>query len=152
MPTPNISIAYAADGPVKPGRQIVVTSALDFEATVAALETAIAAEDLWVLTKVETQMLLAKGGFAIRPLRQILFFHPRYMARLLASNPAAVVEVPLKLVVMAGPDGAVSVRYPDIRAALASYPGLADLADDLAAALDRITSQTGPSARAQLAK
>ena len=149
MPTPNISIAYAADGPVKPGRQVVVASALDFESTVAALEAAIAAEDLWVLTKVETQMLLAKGGFAIRPLRQILFFHPRYMARLLASNPAAIVEVALKLVVMAGPDGAVSVRHPDIRAALDSYGGLDDLAHDLATALDRITSSTGLAARAQ---
>lgn len=151
MPTPNISIAYAADGPVKAGRQVVIISTLDFERTSAALEAAIAAEDLWVLTKVETQMLLAKGGYAIRPLRQILFFHPRYMARLLASNPAAIVEVPLKLVVMAGPDGVVSVRYPDIRAALDNYSGLTDLAADLAAALDRITSHVGTAARMQSA-
>ncbi|MDX2259155.1 MAG: DUF302 domain-containing protein [Hyphomicrobiaceae bacterium] len=135
------TIAYAADGAHGPGRQRVYTSPLDLEATVAALEEAVAAEDLWVVAKLDPQMLLAKGGFAIRPARQIFYFHPRFMSRLLQANPAAIVEAPLKVVAMAGPDGSVSLRHPDVAAAFASYPGMSEIAAELEAITQRIIAR-----------
>lgn len=143
-------VDYPDDGAVRPGRQIAITSALGFDETTAALEAAIVAEDMWVLSRVETQMLVAKGGFAIRPLRQIFFFHARFMVRLLAQNPAAIVEVPLKFVIMAAADGSVTVRHPDIEAAFASYPELAALAAELASIVGKITSMI-PAQRADQA-
>ena len=125
-----VPFAFGAQTPA--GRQVAYQSRFDVETTVARLEAAIAQADLWVLAKLDPQMLLAKGGFAIQPARQIFYFHPRYMARLLAANAAAIVEAPLKFVVLAPPGEPVSVRHPDIPAAFAGYGGMAEIALELA--------------------
>ncbi|MDX2287293.1 MAG: DUF302 domain-containing protein [Hyphomicrobiaceae bacterium] len=148
MTQPTIKLDYGSNGEAVPGRRLAFTSPLDFEATALALEKAIVAADLWVLHRIETQMLLAKGGYEIRPLRQLLFFHPRYMARLLTTNSTAIVEVPLKFVIMAFADGSVRVLHPDIRTAFASYSGLADLGAELADVVDQITSSLEATAPA----
>ncbi len=90
-------ITYRVDQPA-PG-QFLAPSPHGFEATLAQLKSAIAAAELWLVHEIDTQMLVAKAGLQIRPTRQLLFFHPRYMVRLLAENAAALPEVPLKVVV-----------------------------------------------------
>lgn len=125
------TVSYGSDGRVTQGRQVVRASRLAFDATVAELEAAVGSEDLWVVARLDPQMLLAKSGFVIRPARQLFYFHPRYMSRLLATNPAAIVEAPLKLVVLAGAAGDVTVRHPDIAAAFAAYDGMSPLATEL---------------------
>ena len=134
------AVIYGSDDRVEPGRQVVHVSRLGFDETIAALEAAIAAEDLWVVARLDPQMLLAKGGFRIHPARQLLYFHPRYMARLLAINPAAIVEAPLKLVVLAAADGSVTVRHPDIIAAFAAYEDMQALAGELGDITKRIVA------------
>jgi uncharacterized protein (DUF302 family) len=116
-----------------PGFHVVVRSKLGFADTLARLQQALAAHDLWLIHEIDPQMLLARGGYDIAPARQLLFFHPRYAARLLAVDPAAVPEIPLKLVVLQMPDGSVTVRHPDVAAQFARYPGLAALGEELAA-------------------
>lgn len=108
-----------------------------FEETLERLRAGIAAEALWVIAEVDPQMLLRRGGFAIPPVRQVLYFHPRYMARLLATNAAAVVEAPLKFVVMASAGGTI-VRCPEPAAALGRYEGLGELGAELGALAHRI--------------
>jgi uncharacterized protein (DUF302 family) len=115
-----------------PAFQTAIRSRLGFEGTLVRLREAIAAHDLWLIHQIDPQMLLARGGYAIAPARQLLFFHPRYAARLLAIDPAAVAEIPLKLVVLQMPDGGVTVRHPDVAAQFARYPGLAALGAELA--------------------
>lgn len=134
------SVDYAATGPVRHGRQIEQRSAYGFEETIARLKAAIASEDLWVVAELDPQMLLKKGGYEIRPTRQIFYFHPRYMSRLLMANPAAIVEAPPKFVVMTGPDGGVTVRHPDMGAALAAYDGMSEIAAELVVISHRIFS------------
>jgi uncharacterized protein (DUF302 family) len=114
-----------------PAFHTVVTSRLDFEATVASLKQEIAARDLWLIAEINPRALLERGGYAMRSTRQLLFFHPRYMARLLAADPNALIEAPLKLVIMEMPDGAVTVRQPDVRAQLSRYVGTREIADEL---------------------
>jgi uncharacterized protein (DUF302 family) len=135
-----IDVMYGRDHRAAAGRQIIHTSRLGFDATVAALELAIETEGLWVVARLDPQMLLSKGGFQIKPARQLFYFHPRYMARLLSANPAGIVEAPLKLVVMAGADGSVTVRHPDIAIAFDGYEGLADLKAELVEITGRIVS------------
>ena len=36
------------------------------------------------------------------PAGQLLFFHPRHVVRILAADPAALLEVPLKFIVYPG--------------------------------------------------
>ena len=110
--------------------------------TVARLKAAIEVAGLWVLHEIDPQMLLRRGGFAIGPARQILFFHPRFVASLLAADPAALVEAPLKLVLLETAEGSTSLRWTDPAAAFARYghPALAALGRDLAATCDAIVA------------
>ena len=117
--------------------QHLATSRLSFEETVARLKRALQDQDLWLIHEIDPRMLLRLGGHDIPATRQLLFFHPRYMARLLSAAPAAIVEAPLKLVVMQTPTGsaaqpgAVCVRCPDPRALFGRYNGLAALGEEL---------------------
>ncbi|WP_158628793.1 DUF302 domain-containing protein [Dyella choica] len=129
MNAASTAVTYAAAS--HPSHQKVVTSGWDFEATLERLRQGVAEKDMWVIQEINPQMLLERGGYSILPARQLLFFHPRYVARLLATDPSAVAEIPLKLVVMQMPDDSVTVRHNDVESLFGRYPGLAALASEL---------------------
>ena len=120
------------------------TSALPFEDALARLRRAIEAAGLWVLHEIDPQKLLQRGGHAIGLARQILFFHPDLMVRLLQANQAALLEAPLRLAVLQQPAGAVTIRWIDPAAAFARYanPALAELGQDLARRCEKIVAAT----------
>ncbi len=122
--------------------QLVRSSGLPFEEVLTRLRQAIEAAGLWVLHEIDPQKVLQRGGRDIGPARQILFFHPDLMVRLLRANPAALLEAPLKLAVMQPPDGAVTIRWHDPAAAFGRYgtPILAELGQDLAARCKQIVT------------
>lgn len=123
-------VAYGV--PVEPPSfQCVVVSAFAFEATITRLKAALQDQELWLLHEIDPQMLLHRGGYEILATRQLLFFHPRYMARLLAIDPNAVIEAPLKLVIMQMPDGRVTVRFVKVETTLGRYDSLVELATEL---------------------
>jgi uncharacterized protein (DUF302 family) len=114
--------------------QYVARSVYGFDPTVARLKQAISEADLWLIGEIDPQMLLRKAGYTIGAARQLLFFHPRYMVRLLATDPAALPEVPLKFVVVEGADKDgphVIVRHPDPVAAFDRYADLDALGREL---------------------
>jgi uncharacterized protein (DUF302 family) len=123
-----------------PAHHRVVVSAFPFERTLAVLKGAIAAVDLWLIAEINPQALLAKADFEMPPARQLLFFHPRYMARLLSANPNGLAEAPLKFVLLAYADGKVRVHHPDPARAFAAHPGLGELGQDLATVTEKILS------------
>jgi uncharacterized protein (DUF302 family) len=133
MTEPLQSIHYGTASPSL-GR----ASRLSFGETLASLKAAIAAEGLWLLHEIDPQMLLGRGGFGISPARQLLFFHPRYLVRLLEADPSALIEAPLKVAVLELPDGTVWVRQLEVAQAFARYQGLAGLGEELAALSGRI--------------
>ncbi|GLQ90910.1 DUF302 domain-containing protein [Dyella flagellata] len=144
MNAASTAVAYAAAS--NPAHQKIVTSAYHFEATLERLRQAIAERDLWVIQEINPQMLLERSGYSILPARQLLFFHPRYVVRLLAIDPSAVAEIPLKMVVLQMPDGSVTVRHSDVQSLLGRYPGLTALAGELAEIsqdLMRVVAQVG---------
>jgi hypothetical protein len=91
--------------------QRVIAAILPFEAVLETIRIVLREADVWIIHEIDPQMLLKRGGYAIARTRQILFFHPRYMVRLLGADPAALVEAPLKIVVMEDASG-VTVRWP----------------------------------------
>ena len=107
------------------------TSQYPFDETCSRLRTAIADADLWLIHEIDPQMLVRKGGYEILATRQLLFFHPRFMVRLLRGDPDALIEAPLKLVVMEMPTGAVTVRSSNPAEAFARYVGLEELGGEL---------------------
>jgi uncharacterized protein (DUF302 family) len=112
---------------------------LPFATTVERLRAAIEANGLWVLHEIDPQAIVARAGHQIGLTRQILFFHPDFMVRLLAADPAALLEAPLKFAVMEL-DGAVSVRWLDPAIGFARYgnAALAEVGRELAVVCERI--------------
>ena len=133
MPEPLQNVVYAE--PQGPRRGV---SPLSFTATVERLKAAIEAEGLWLIHEIDPEQLLARGGYCILPVRQLLFFHPRFMVPLLEANPDGLIEAPLKLVVLQRPGGEVSIHHPDVAAAFAQHPGLEPLGIELASLCQRI--------------
>ena len=113
-----------------PPHHLVVSSRYGFEVTLQRLREAVAAADLWVVHEIDPQALLKRGGFAIAQLRQVLWFHPRLMARLLLNDPGAVPEAPLKFVVSAEPTG-VRVRAFNPIVVFSPYRDFEPLAKEL---------------------
>ena len=129
-------VSYA-EGVTPPSAAHVTLSDFPFEGTLTRLRAAIQAEDLWLIHEIDPQMIVKRGGYDIGPARQLLFFHPRYMVRLLQGNPHALVEVPLKFAILELPGGGVSVGHPKVET-LAAYPGLEVLAAELEALYFRL--------------
>jgi len=124
--------------------QRVRISRLPLAGVVSRLRDAITANDVWVLHEIDPQTLLRKGGYAIAAARQIFFFHPRLMARLLTADAAALIEAPLKFAVTELEDGGVAVRWLDPEAAFARYnhPDLTSLGKELAQLCEHIADRT----------
>ena len=60
------------------------------------------------------------------------------MKRLLAIDPNALIEAPLKLVVMQMPDDTVSVRHAKVEMQFNRYNGFEELAEELAMICERL--------------
>jgi uncharacterized protein (DUF302 family) len=130
-------VVYARQ-PLAIAGQCAVLSAYDFETTVSRLVKAVAEADLRLIHEIDPQAQLRKGGFAINPTHQFLFFHPRFMARILGADPRAAIETPLKFTIMTLADGSIVLRYVDPSAVFRRYAGLEDLADELAGVCARV--------------
>lgn len=113
-----------------PQHQIAVSSSYGFDETLKRLRDAIAVAELWIIQEIDPQALLRKGGVATIRLRQLFWFHPRYMAWLLRADPGAVPEAPLKFVVSEQAAG-VTVRALNPILVFSPYPRLSDLAQEL---------------------
>ena len=119
---------------------VTVPSTQDFETTLATLKHAIESENLMVVHEVDAQQMLRMVSVRVGGMRQILFFHPRYMKRILEGNRNGGIEPPLKVLVMETPDGRVMVRYHDPVHQFAPYPGLEALATELHDVVARVVA------------
>ncbi|RIV30790.1 DUF302 domain-containing protein [Flagellimonas lutimaris] len=62
------------------------------------LKKRIVAHGFLLLHEIDTQAIVAKHGVSIPQLRQLLFFEPKYIAEIMANDPLAINDIPLKLV------------------------------------------------------
>ena len=91
-----------------------------------------------VVEEINPQQMLRMVGMRVSGMRQIFFFHPRYMKRIFETNRNGGIEPPLKVLVMERPDGGVMVRYHDPVHQFAPYPGLEDVAADLRTVIEKV--------------
>jgi uncharacterized protein (DUF302 family) len=105
-----VKVAYAEPRDAHPFQHVIAASS-SFETVLETIRDVLREADVWIIHEIDPQMLLKRGGYIIARTRQILFFHPRYMVRLLGANPAALLEAPLKVVVMEGANS-ITVRWP----------------------------------------
>lgn len=113
-----------------PAENIVVSSPLRFEETLTVLRTGIENAEMMVLHEIDTRKIIARAGVESLGLRQLLYFHPRFMKRVLEGNPATVIEAPLKFVVRET-DESVAVHYISPRFLFGRYEGLSELGEEL---------------------
>jgi len=135
-----IPISCSEPGEAAAGFQNFRVSNAPFEEVIWRLRDAIEGAGLWVLQEINSNMLLKRGGYGAAPVRQILFFHPSFMARILEADSAAVLEAPLKIAILELPSGIVQVRWTDPVALFARYGStlLAELGRELATACQEI--------------
>jgi uncharacterized protein (DUF302 family) len=119
---------------------VTVRSTQDFNTTLSTLRSAIEGENLMVIKEVDPQQMLRMVGVRVGGMRQILFFHPRFMKSIIESNRNGGIEPPLKILVMEGPNGMVMVRYEDPLHQFAPYDGLDDVAAELSELVAGIVS------------
>jgi len=113
-----------------PPENIAVRSPLDFARTLDALRANIVREEMMVLHETNTQAIIARASVQSMGLMQILYFHPRYMKRVLEANPAAVIEAPLKFAARETPDSTFIHRLsPGFL--FGRYEGPRDLGEEL---------------------
>lgn len=135
-------INYGKAGDTTESFQRAIITAEPFEEVIVRLRNGIEAAGLWVLHEIDPQAVLRRAGRSIGAGRQILFFHPDLMIRLLAADQAALLEVPLKFAVLELADSSVSVRWLDPAVAFARYrnSSLDQLAAELAAICGRVAT------------
>jgi uncharacterized peroxidase-related enzyme len=74
-------------------------SAYPYEETIRRLKEELVHETLWLIHEIDTQAILRSAGLEVRGIRQLLFFHPRFMQDLLERDRDSILHVPLKLFV-----------------------------------------------------
>ena len=74
------------------------TLPLPFGQVYGTLKQRITEHGFLLLHEIDTQGIVAKHGITIPPLRQLLFFEPKYIAQIMANDPLAINDIPLKLV------------------------------------------------------
>jgi len=119
---------------------VTVPSSYEFEETVALLKQAIAEQNLMVIDEINPQQMLRLVGVRSAGMRQILFFHPRYMKAIIEANANGGIEAPLKVLVMERPDGKTVVRYHDLNHLFAPYDGLEEIVSEMQGAIEQIVA------------
>ena len=124
-----------------PEFHVLTKSIYDFSDTVELLKASIEAQNLMIINEVDPQKMLRLVGVKTDGMRQIFFFHPRYMKQIFETNKQASIEPPLKFVVMEMSNGKVMVRYIRPSHKFDPYMGL----HELAAELDEILAEVAMS-------
>ncbi|WP_431162015.1 DUF302 domain-containing protein [Flagellimonas beolgyonensis] len=74
-----------------------------------------------LLHEIDTQAIVAKHGITIPPLRQLLFFEPKYIAQIMAGDPLAINDIPLKLVLQEVDDHTTQLSFKNPVGSLQDY-------------------------------
>jgi uncharacterized protein (DUF302 family) len=121
---------YSQMTPPSDGSRMVM-SKYNFGETVDILQGAIEEQNLMVIHVIDGQRMLRMAGKETGGMKQIFYFHPKYMKRVMEANKDAMIQIPLKLIVMEMPNGKTAVRYFMPSTILNEYTGEEKIAEEL---------------------
>jgi uncharacterized protein (DUF302 family) len=123
LPSP----ALAQDG------RITVKSTAPFGRVAEALERAVADEKMGLVCHANAQRAAAGRGVTIKGNQVLMVFRNDFAVRLLAADPAAGFEAPIRIYVYENPDGTATVSYlpPSVVFAPYRHAGVRAVARDL---------------------
>ena len=136
------SVGYAQN-PASPEFQVLQSSKYDFNDTVELLKGAIEAQNLMVIKEVDVQKMLRLVDVQTKGMKQILFFHPQYMKKIMKANKNATIEPPFKIIVMEKPGGKVAVKYKRPSYLFGPYAGLEAIGAELDDLVAKIVEEAG---------
>jgi uncharacterized protein (DUF302 family) len=114
--------AGAWPAPAQPREGAVVrVSRAPFARVAEALEQAVAEQGMALVCHANAQRGAAGRGVTIRGNQVLMVFRNDFAVRLLAADPAAGFEAPMRLYVHENPDGTATVAYRPPSAVLAPY-------------------------------
>jgi uncharacterized protein (DUF302 family) len=129
-----------------------------FSEAVIALRETIDVAGLRMVDEIDTHFLLQQGDYRISFAHMFIVVDPAMLARIVDVDPSALLEMPLKFVVLQRSSGAVIIRWLDPSILFARYgnPALDKVGKELAATSAAIAdaaigSLTGPTQDAQSA-
>jgi len=116
-------------------------SPLTFGETLNVLRSAILSEEMLILHEIDTQKIVTGYGVPAHPITQLLFFHPRFIARILDADARAVIQAPLKLVVQEEATGVATVDWIKAPYSFAAYKDLQEVGEELEQIVERIAGR-----------
>ncbi len=111
---------------------------------VKALQAAIADAGLKLLYEIDVRAALANAGHRVLGARLMFYFHPDLVQRVLRTDWTAMVEAPLKFLVIEQPDGTTTVRWADPAVSFSRYGhlALAEFGHELSSIADRVVDRS----------
>ena len=107
--------AFAQDG------RITAVSRAPFQKVVEALEQAVAEQKMALVCRANAQSGAAARGVKIKGNQVLMVFRNDFAVRLLAADPAAGFEAPVRIYLYENPDGTAALTYLPPSSVFASY-------------------------------
>jgi len=99
-------------------------SRFDFDTTLIRVTQQLTSRGMVIFADIDQARFAAKVGDHLRPTRLILFGNPKAGTPIMAANPHAALELPLKVLVWQDDRGAVNVDYLNPAALLTERYGI----------------------------
>lgn len=120
---------------------VISMSKYSFDETVDILKGSIEEQNLMVIYEIDGQKMLRMAGKKIKGMKQIFYFHPKFMKKVIEANKMAGIQIPFKFIVMEKLDGKVIVRYFPASFLLSKYTGEKEAANELDALISKIVKE-----------
>jgi uncharacterized protein (DUF302 family) len=104
----------------RPSSVLTLQSKYDFQTTVSRLKAALSSHGITLFADIDQSSAATTGGLSLRPTRLFLFGNPKAGTPVMAANPHAALELPLKAVVWEDAEHGVHVDYQDVTTTLGS--------------------------------
>lgn len=95
-----------------------------FDATMIRVTEALTSRGMIIFADIDQAKFAAKAGAGLRPTRLILFGSPKVGTPIMAANPYAALELPLKVLIWQDNRGVINVDFLDPTALLGERYGI----------------------------
>jgi len=117
-----VALGWLAAAPARAQEaRITAVSRAPFQKVAEALERAIAEEKMGLVCQANAQRGAATRGVTIKGNQVLMVFRPDFAVRLLAADPRAGFEAPIRIYLYENPDGTATVSYLPPSAVFAPY-------------------------------
>ncbi|PWL38887.1 hypothetical protein DKG77_11675 [Flagellimonas aquimarina] len=109
-----------------------------FSETFDTIKSRIVNNGFLLLHVIDTKQIVSKHNIEISPLKQLLFFQPKYISQIMLENHLAINDIPLKIVVKYLEDNVTSVSYQNPAKNLLDYNLGNQIGEELMECIDTI--------------